>query len=566
MKTETLSIHAGYEVDPTTKAVAVPLYQTTSYAFDDTQHGADLFDLKVTGNIYSRIMNPTNDVLEKRVAALEKGVGALAVASGMAAITYAIQTIAKAGDNIVSVAKLYGGTYNLFAHNFPRIGITTRFAAHEDLTGLEALIDDKTCAVFCETITNPGGNIADITALAEIAHRHGVPLIVDNTVATPVLCRPIDFGADIVVHSLTKYIGGHGTTIGGMIVDSGNFDWEANACRFSVLTTPDPSYHGVTYTKEFGPAAAHNFPRIGITTRFAAHEDLTGLEALIDDKTCAVFCETITNPGGNIADITALAEIAHRHGVPLIVDNTVATPVLCRPIDFGADIVVHSLTKYIGGHGTTIGGMIVDSGNFDWEANACRFSVLTTPDPSYHGVTYTKEFGPAAFIGRCRVGPLRNTGAALSPFNAFMLLQGLETLSLRMERHTHNALLVAEYLEKHPQVAWVKYAGLPQHPDHALANKYVGGKPSAILSFGIVGGQEADTRFIDSLKLIVRLVNIGDAKSLACHPASTTHRQLNDEELELAGVPRDMIRLSVGIEHIDDIIEDLSQALENTRL
>lgn len=425
MKTETLSIHAGYEVDPTTKAVAVPLYQTTSYAFDDTQHGADLFDLKVTGNIYSRIMNPTNDVLEKRVAALEKGVGALAVASGMAAITYAIQTIAKAGDNIVSVAKLYGGTYNLFAHNFPRIGITTRFAAHEDLTGLEALIDDKTCAVFCETITNPGGNIADITALAEIAHRHGVPLIVDNTVATPVLCRPIDFGADIVVHSLTKYIGGHGTTIGGMIVGSGNFDWEANACRFSVLTTPDPSYHGVTYTK---------------------------------------------------------------------------------------------------------------------------------------------EFGPAAFIGRCRVGPLRNTGAALSPFNAFMLLQGLETLSLRMERHTHNALLVAEYLEKHPQVAWVKYAGLPQHPDHALANKYVGGKPSAILSFGIVGGQEAGTRFIDSLKLIVRLVNIGDAKSLACHPASTTHRQLNDEELELAGVPRDMIRLSVGIEHIDDIIEDLSQALENTRL
>ncbi|MFG0722889.1 bifunctional O-acetylhomoserine aminocarboxypropyltransferase/cysteine synthase [Pseudomonas sp. GLN_6] len=421
MKLETLAIHAGYSPDPTTKAVAVPIYQTSSFAFDDTQHGADLFDLKVAGNIYSRIMNPTNAVLEERVAALEGGVGALAVASGMAAITYAIQTVAEAGDNIVSVAKLYGGTYNLLAHTLPRFGIQTRFAAHDDIAALEALIDDRTKAVFCESIGNPAGNIVDLAALAAAAHRHGVPLIVDNTVATPILCRPFEHGADIVVHSLTKYIGGHGTSIGGIVVDSGKFPW--------------------------------------------------------------------------------------------------------------AD-------------------------------NKARFPLLNTPDPSYHGVTYTEAFGPAAFIGRCRVVPLRNTGAALSPFNAFLILQGLETLALRMERHTENALKVAHYLQNHPQVAWVKYAGLPDHPEHALAQRFCGGKPASILSFGIVGGQEAGARFIDALKLVVRLVNIGDAKSLACHPASTTHRQLNDEELERAGVPRDMVRLSIGIEHSDDILADLAQALD----
>ncbi len=421
MKLETLAIHAGYSPDPTTKAVAVPIYQTSSFAFDDTQHGADLFDLKVAGNIYSRIMNPTNAVLEERVAALEGGVGALAVASGMAAITYAIQTVAEAGDNIVSVAKLYGGTYNLLAHTLPRFGIQTRFAAHDDIAALEALIDDKTKAVFCESIGNPAGNIVDLAALAAAAHRHGVPLIVDNTVATPILCRPFEHGADIVVHSLTKYIGGHGTSIGGIVVDSGKFPW--------------------------------------------------------------------------------------------------------------AD-------------------------------NKARFPLLNTPDPSYHGVTYTEAFGPAAFIGRCRVVPLRNTGAALSPFNAFLILQGLETLALRMERHCENALKVAHYLQNHPQVAWVKYAGLPDHPEHALAQRFCGGKPASILSFGIVGGQEAGARFIDALKLVVRLVNIGDAKSLACHPASTTHRQLNDEELERAGVPRDMVRLSIGIEHSDDILADLAQALD----
>lgn len=424
MKLETLAIHAGFSPDPTTKAVAVPIYQTTSFAFDDTQHGADLFDLKVAGNIYSRIMNPTNDVLEQRMAALEGGVGALAVASGMAAITYAIQTVAEAGDNIVSVAKLYGGTYNLLAHTLPRMGIHTRFAAHDDIAALEALIDARTKAVFCESIGNPAGNIVDIAALAEAAHRHGVPLIVDNTVATPVLCRPFEHGADIVVHSLTKYIGGHGTSIGGIVIDSGKFPWAEN--------------------KE-------------------------------------------------------------------------------------------------------------------------RFALLNTPDPSYHGVTYTEAFGPTAFIGRCRVVPLRNTGAALSPFNAFLILQGLETLALRMERHTENALKVARYLQAHEQVAWVKFAGLPDHPEHALAQRYTGGKPASILSFGIKGGQAAGARFIDALQLVVRLVNIGDAKSLACHPASTTHRQLNDEELEKAGVPRDMVRLSIGIEHSDDIIADLAQALEASR-
>lgn len=424
MKLETLAIHAGYSPDPTTKAVAVPIYQTTSYAFDSTQHGADLFDLKVPGNIYTRIMNPTNDVLEQRVAALEGGVGALAVASGMAAITYAIQTIAGVGDNIVSTAKLYGGTYNLFAHTLPRQGIEVRFAPHDDIAAMEALIDDNTKAVFCESIGNPAGNIIDLKALADAAHRHGVPLIVDNTVATPVLCRPFEHGADIVVHALTKYIGGHGNSIGGMVVDSGKFPW-------------------------------------------ADHKE--------------------------------------------------------------------------------------------------RFPLLNTPDASYHGVVYTEAFGPAAFIGRCRVVPLRNMGAALSPFNAFLILQGLETLSLRMERHCYNAQRVAEYLQQHPQVAWVKYAGLPDHPEHELAQRYMGGKPAAILSFGIKGGQEAGARFIDALQLVLRLVNIGDAKSLACHPASTTHRQLSDEELEEAGVPRDLVRLSIGIEHIDDILADLEQALEASK-
>ena len=420
MKLETLALHAGYEGDPTTHAATTPIYQTTSYTFDDTQHGADLFDLKVAGNIYTRIMNPTQAVLEQRLAEMEGGVAALCLASGMAAVTYSIQCIADVGCNIVSTSQLYGGTYNLFAHTFPRQGIEVRFASHDDYDAFEALIDDNTRAVFCESIGNPAGNVVDIARLAEIAHRHGVPLIVDNTVPTPFLCKPFELGADIVVHALTKYIGGHGTSIGGAIVDSGKFDWAANARRFPMLNEPDPSYHGVVYT-----------------------------EAL----------------------------------------------------------------------------------------------------------------GPAAYIGRCRVVPLRNTGAAISPMNAFLIMQGLETLGLRMERHCENAQRVAEYLKQHEQVEWVSYAGLPDSPYHELCNKITGGKASGILSFGIKGGAEAGARFIDALQMILRLVNIGDAKSLACHPATTTHRQLGPEELATAGVSEDMVRLSIGIEHIDDIIADIEQAL-----
>ena len=421
MKLESLALHEGYESEPTTKSAAVPIYQTTSYTFDNTQHGADLFDLKVPGNIYTRIMNPTNDVLEKRIAAMEGGIGALCVASGMAAITYALQCICEAGDNIVSTSQLYGGTFNLFAHTLPRQGIEARMVSYNDFDGFEAAIDERTRAVFCESIGNPAGNVVDIEKLAEIAHRHGVPLIVDNTVATPFLCRPFELGADIVVHSLTKYIGGHGTTVGGAIVDSGKFDWAAN--------------------KE-------------------------------------------------------------------------------------------------------------------------RFKVLNEPDPSYHGVVYTEALGPAAYIGRCRVVPLRNTGAALSPTNAFQIMQGLETLGLRMERHCENAGKLATFLQNHPKVDWVNYAALPDSKYHTECQKITGGKASGILSFGIKGGIEPCTRFIDSLEMILRLVNIGDAKSLACHPASTTHRQLNDEELASAGVSKDLIRISVGIEHIDDIIADVSQALD----
>jgi len=420
MKLESLALHHGYKSEATTKAAAVPIYQTTSYTFDDTQHGADLFNLAVAGNIYTRIMNPTTAVLEERLAAIEGGVGALAVASGMAAITYAIQCITRAGDNIVSTTQLYGGTYNLFAHTFPQQGITVRMASYDDYAGLEKLIDAKTRAVFCETIGNPLGNVVDL------------------------------------------------------------------------------------------------------------------------DK---------------------LAEIAHRHGVPLIVDNTVATPCLCKAFDHGADIVVHSLTKYIGGHGTTIGGIIIDSGKFDWVANKARFPMLNEPDPSYHGVVYTEALGAAAYIGRCRVVPLRNTGAALAPLSAFLLLQGLETLSLRMERHCENTLEVAQFLKSHPQVAWVNYAGLPDSKFNAVCKKITQGKAAGILTFGIKGGEAAGAKFIDALKMILRLVNIGDAKSLACHPASTTHRQLSNEELAKAGVSGDMVRLSIGIEHIDDIIADIRQAL-----
>ncbi|MEA3173684.1 MAG: O-acetylhomoserine (thiol)-lyase [Gammaproteobacteria bacterium] len=421
---DTLAVHGGYSPDPTTKAVAVPIYQTVAYAFDSAQHGADLFDLKVPGNIYSRIMNPTQDVLEQRLAALEGGIAALALASGQAAVTYSILTVSEAGDNIVASSALYGGTYNLFAHTLPQYGIETRFADYRD-------------------------------------------------------------------------------------------------------------------PESFAP--------------------------LIDAKTKAVFVESLGNPQGNITDFKHIAEIAHRSGVPLIVDNTVPTPYLCRPFQHGADIVVHSLTKYLGGHGTSIGGAIVDSGKFPWADHKQRFRRLNEPDVSYHGVIYTEALGPAAYIGRARVVPLRNTGAAISPFNAFLILQGIETLSLRMDRISDSALKVARFLKEQPKVAWVNYAGLPEHPDHRLVSTYLSGKASGLLTFGLKGpsgeGRQRGARFLDKLELFTRLVNIGDVRSLATHPASTTHRQLTPQELEKAGVSEDTVRLSIGLEHVPDLIADLTQAL-----
>jgi O-acetylhomoserine (thiol)-lyase len=421
---ETISVHGGYSPDPTTKSVAVPIYQTVAYAFDSAQHAADLFDLKVTGNIYTRIMNPTQDVLEQRIAALEGGIAALALASGQAAVTYSILTIAEAGDNIVASSALYGGTYNLFAHTLPQYGIETRFADYRQPSAFESLIDAKTKAVFVESLGNPQGNITDLAQIAAIAHRHGVPLIVDNTVPTPYLCRPFEHGADIVVHSLTKYLGGHGTSVGGAIVDSGKFPWS------------------------------------------------------------------------------------------------------------------------------------------DYKQ---KFRRLNEPDPSYHGVIYTEALGPAAYIGRARVVPLRNTGAAIAPFNSFLILQGIETLSLRMDRISQSALTIARRLKGHAKVAWTNYVGLEDHPDHALVQKYLSGKGSGLLTFGLKGpagqGRERGARFLDALQLFTRLVNIGDVRSLATHPASTTHRQLAPDELVKAGVSEDTVRLSIGLEHIEDLLTDLDRAL-----
>jgi O-acetylhomoserine (thiol)-lyase len=419
MKIETKAIHSGYSPDPTTNAVAVPIYQTTSYAFDNTQHGADLFNLSVLGNIYTRIMNPTQDVLEQRIADMEGGAASLAVASGQAATTYAIMTIAEAGDNIVSVTQLYGGTYNLLAHTLPQLGIETRFADANDMDSIASKIDSRTKAVFCESLGNPAGNVVDMQKLADVAHAHGVPVIVDNTVPSPYLCRPFEWGCDIIVHSLTKYIGGHGTIIGGIVVDSNNFDWVANKERFKRLNEPDVSYHGVVYT----------------------------------------------------------------------------------------------------------------------------------------------ETGLPPYILRARLVPLRNIGAAIAPQTSFLALQGLETLPLRMDRICENTLTVAQHLEGHSSVEWVRYAGLESSDQKALCDKYMGGRASGILSFGLKGGAEAGPKFIDAVQLITRLVNIGDAKSLTCHPASTTHRQLDDDELAASGVSADLVRLSIGIENIADIIEDIDQAL-----
>src|SRR5260221_7325875 len=424
MRSETLAIHGGYEVDPTTKAVAVPIYQTVAYAFDSAEHGAALFNLEVEGFRYSRISNPTTAVLERRVAALEGGLEALCVSTGQSAVHYAVLNLTELGSNIVSVPQLYGTTHRLFAYVFPNQGVTVRFAESDQ---------------------------------------------------------------------------------------------------------PD------------------------------------AIETLIDDKTRGVFCESIGNPAGNICDVEALARVAHKYGVPLIVDNTVATSILLRPIEHGADIVVHSLTKFMGGHGTTLGGAIVDSGNFPWNEHAQRFPMFSQPDPSYHNLVYTEHFKDAAYIGRCRSVYQRTTGSVLSPMSAFLLLQGIETVALRVERHVENGRRVAEFLRKDPRVEWVNYAGFPDSPYHALAQKYLGGRGCSLLTFGVRGGFEAGKRFYDALGLIKRLVNMGDAKSLACHPASTTHPQLSADEQRQAGVRPEMIRLSIGIEHIDDIIEDIDQALAATQ-
>jgi O-acetylhomoserine (thiol)-lyase len=421
VRRETLAIHGGYEVDPTTKAVAVPIYQTVAYAFDSADHGAALFNLEVEGYRYTRIGNPTTAVLERRVAALEGGVEALCVSSGQAAVHYATLNVTSLGSNIVSVPQLYGTTHTLFAHLLPNQGVTVRFAASD---------------------------------------------------------------------------------------------------------RPD------------------------------------AIETLIDDQTRAVFCESVGNPAGNICDIEALARVAHKHGVPLIVDNTVATPILLRPIDYGADVVVHSLTKFMGGHGTTLGGAIVDSGRFPWKEHARRFPMFSQPDPSYHDLVYTDHYKEAAYIGRCRSVYQRTTGSVLSPLSAFLLLQGIETVALRVDRHVENGRAVAEFLRKDSRVEWVNYVGFPENPFHGLALKYLGGRACSLLTFGVKGGLAAGQRFYDALELIKRLVNLGDAKSLACHPASTTHRQMSADEQRRAGVKPETIRLSVGIEHIDDIIGDLEQALD----
>jgi O-acetylhomoserine (thiol)-lyase len=423
MNRETLAIHAGYEGDPTTKAVAVPIYQTIAFEFDSAEHGAALFNLEVQGNIYTRIGNPTNTVLEKRVAALEGGVDALSVSSGMAAIHYSLVNIAELGNNIVSLPQLYGATYTLLAHILPKQGINTRFAASD----------------------HPGD-----------------------------------------------------------------------------------------------------------------------VERLIDEDTRAVYCESVGNPAGNVADIEALARVSHRHGVPLIVDNTVATPILLRPIEYGADVVVQSMTKFMGGHGTTLGGMIVDGGKFPWREYPERFYMLNKPEPAYHGVVYTEHYGAAAYVARCRTVCQRNTGSTLAPLNGFLLLQGIETLALRVERHVENARKVAEYLRTHRAVEWVNYAGFPDSPLYPMAQKYLGCRRCSLLTFGVKGGFEAGRRCFNALRLFKRMVNMGDAKSLACHPASTTHRQLTLEEQQKAGVTPEMLRLSVGIEHIDDILDDLAQALNVT--
>ena len=702
---ETLQLHVGQEeADPATGARAVPIYQTTSYVFNNSAHAAARFGLTDAGNIYGRLTNPTEDVLEKRIAALEGGVAGLAVASGAAAISYTIQALAQNGGHVVAQKTIYGGSYNLLEHTLPNFGITATFVDAHNLKEIEDAIQENTRLVYLETLGNPNSDIPDLDAIAEIAHKHGLPVVVDNTFGTPYLIRPLEHGADIVVHSATKFIGGHGTSLGGIIVDGGKFDWAASG-NYPAIAAPNPSYHGISFVDAAGPAAfvtyvraillrdtgatispfnaflllqgvetlqlhvgqeqadpatdsravpiyqttsyvfrnsqhaadrfgladagniygrltnstqdvfekriaaleggvaalatasgaaaitytiealaqagdhivaqktiyggsynllEHTLTQFGVTTTFVDAHDLEEVENAIQPNTKAVYLETLGNPNSDIPDIDAIAAIAHKHGLPLVIDNTFGTPYLIRPIEHGADIVVHSATKFIGGHGTTLGGIIVDSGKFDWKASG-KYGNIAAPNPSYHGVSFADAAGPAAFVTYIRAILLRDTGATISPFNAFLLLQGTETLSLRIERHVENTKKVVEFLANHPQVEKVNHPSLPDHPDHALYEKYFPNGGASIFTFNIKGGREEAFKFIDNLKVFSLLANVADVKSLVIHPASTTHSQLTDEELAEQQIYQNTIRLSIGTEHIDDIIADLEAGFAAVR-
>ena len=648
---ETLALHVGQETaDPATDSRAVPIYQTTSYVFHNSQHAADRFGLRDAGNIYGRLTNTTQSVFEERVAALEGGVAGLAVASGAAAITYALQNIAQNGDHIVAADNLYGGSYNLITHTLSTHGVSNTIINVNDLQALEAAIRPNTKAIYVETFGNPNSDVTNLDAIAEIAHKHHIVLIVDNTFA-PIIFRPIEHGADVVVHSATKFIGGHGSSLGGVIIDAGTFDWKANADKYPTIAKPDPSYHGAVFADVAGLAVAsgaaaityalqnivqagdhivaadnlyggsynlithtlstqgitntiinvndlealeaaityalqnilqngdhivaadnlyggsynlitHTLSTQGISNTIININDLEALEAAIKPNTKVVYAETFGNPNSDVLDIEGIAAVAHKHGIPLIVDNTFGTPYLIRPIEHGADIVVHSATKFLGGHGTSLGGVIVDGGKFDWKANPEKFPTLAQPDPSYHGIVFADAVGAAAYVTRIRAVILRDTGATISPFNAFILLQGVETLSLRVERHVENALKVVDFLSKHPKVAHVNHPALASHHDHELYKKYFPNGGGSIFTFEIKGGQEEAWKFIDALKIFSLLANVADVKSLVIHPYTTTHSQLSPEELEAQHITPSTIRLSIGTEHIDDILEDLQQAFE----
>ena len=663
-KPETLCVQAGWTPKKGEPRV-LPIYQSTTFKYDTSEQMARLFDLEDSGYFYTRLQNPTNDAVAAKIAALEGGVAAMLTSSGQAANFYAIFNICQAGDHFVCSSTIYGGTFNLFGVTLKKLGIDVTFvnpdASEEEIS---AAFRPNTKALFGETISNPTLEVLDIEKFARIAHSHGVPLIVDNTFPTPINCRPFEWGADIVVHSTTKYMDGHATSVGGAIVDSGNFDWDAHADKFPGLCTPDESYHGLTYTKAFGKMAyitkataqlmrdlgSIQSPQnafllnLGLETlhlrmpqhcknaqavaEYLAQNDkvawvnycglpgdkyyeqaqkympngscgvvtfgLKGgreesikfmdslkLAAIVthvaDARTCVLHPASHTHrqltdeqlmEAGVRPDlirfsvgIEKFARIAHSHGVPLIVDNTFPTPINCRPFEWGADIVVHSTTKYMDGHATSVGGAIVDSGNFDWDAHADKFPGLCTPDESYHGLTYTKAFGKMAYITKATAQLMRDLGSIQSPQNAFLLNLGLETLHLRMPQHCKNAQAVAEYLAQNDKVAWVNYCGLPGDKYYEQAQKYMPNGSCGVVTFGLKGGREESIKFMDSLKLAAIVTHVADARTCVLHPASHTHRQLTDEQLMEAGVRPDLIRFSVGIENAEDIIADIEQAL-----